>query len=193
MRYSIGAEVDNDPRSRPTRKISSIAMRPDGIVRSVHFLPIKHPQHGENWMWPFDNPEFRELYDVVGTEQTWELYMASLLDAIEKLPGNIVGHFYVPAKFGHWPSDEALEAYEDRLLDACAERGMAVVDQRALFLQARRRRRSAAREISRGQSAALAKGQGEGRDDRGRVRRAQPEGPGAKLRGGAPRSWTGPT
>jgi HisJ family histidinol phosphate phosphatase len=126
MRYSIGAEVDNDPRSRPDAQNIVDAMRPDGIVRSVHFLAIKHPQFGENWMWPFDNPEFRDVYDIVGTEQTWELYMATLIDAIEKLPGHIVGHFYVPAKFGHWPSDEVLEAYEDRLLDACAERGMAV-------------------------------------------------------------------
>lgn len=126
MRYSIGAEVDNDPRSRPDAQNIVDAMRPDGMVRSVHFLSITHPQHGENWMWAFDNPEFRELYDVVGVEQTWELYVATLLEAIDKLPGNIVGHFYVPAKFGHWPADEALERYEDRLIDACAERGMAI-------------------------------------------------------------------
>ena len=125
MRYSIGAEIDNDPRSRPDAQNIVDAMRPDGMIRSVHFLPINHPQHGE-WMWPFDNPEFKELYDVVGTEQTWELYMTTLLEAIDKLPGNIVGHFYVPAKFGHWPSDEALERYEDRFLEACAERGMAI-------------------------------------------------------------------
>jgi HisJ family histidinol phosphate phosphatase len=126
MRYSIGAEVDNDPRSRPDAQNIVDAMRPDGMVRSVHFLPITHPQHGENWMWPFDNPEFKEFYDVVGTENVWELYIATLLDAIDKLPGHIVGHFYVPAKFGHWPDDAKLAQYEDRLLDACAERGMAV-------------------------------------------------------------------
>jgi HisJ family histidinol phosphate phosphatase len=126
IRYSIGAEVDNDPRCRPDAQNIVDAMRPDGMIRSVHFLPITHPQHGENWMWPFDNPEFAELFDVVGTERVWEIYMATLLDAIEKLPGHIVAHFYVPAKFGHWPDDTALEGYEDRLLDACAERGMAV-------------------------------------------------------------------
>jgi HisJ family histidinol phosphate phosphatase len=126
MRYSIGAEIDNDPRSRPDAQNIVDAMRPDGMVRSIHFLPIDHPTHGENWMWPFDNPEFIELYEVVGVEQTWELYMAALLDAIDKLPGNIVGHFYVPAKFGHWPSDEALERYEDQLVAACAERSMAI-------------------------------------------------------------------
>ncbi len=126
MRYSIGAEVDNDPRSRPDAQNIVDAMRPDGMVRSVHFLPINHPQHGENWMWAFDNPEFKEFYDVLGTEAVWELYMATLLDAIDKLPGHIVGHFYVPAKFGHWPDDAKLEEYEDKMLDACAERGMAV-------------------------------------------------------------------
>jgi len=126
IRYSIGAEVDNDPRCRPDAQNIVDAMRPDGMIRSVHFLPIAHPQHGENWMWPFDNPEFGELFEVVGTERVWEIYMATLLDAIEKLPGHIVAHFYVPAKFGHWPDDETLEGYEDRLLDACAERGMAV-------------------------------------------------------------------
>jgi HisJ family histidinol phosphate phosphatase len=126
MRYSIGAEVDNDPRSRPDAQNIVDAMRPDGMIRSVHFLPITHPTHGENWMWAFDNPEFKDLYDVVGTAAVWEIYMATLLDAIEKLPGHIVGHFYVPAIFGHWPEDDVLEAYEDKLVDACAERGMAI-------------------------------------------------------------------
>jgi HisJ family histidinol phosphate phosphatase len=134
MHYSIGAEVDNDPRSRPDAQNIVDAMRPDGMVRSVHFLPIVHPQHGENWLWPFDNPEFKDLYDVVGTQNVWALYMATLLDAIDKLPGHIVGHFYVPAKFGHWPDDAELETYEDRLLDACLERGMAVeINSRYLY------------------------------------------------------------
>ncbi|MBC5811133.1 MAG: hypothetical protein GIW95_09850 [Candidatus Eremiobacteraeota bacterium] len=126
MRYSIGAEVDNDPRSRPDAQNIVDAMRPDAIIRSVHFLTIDHPDHGPNWQWPFDNPEFKHLFDHVGTERAWELYMATLLEAVEKLPGHIVGHFYVPAKFGHWPAQETLEKYEDQLIDACAARGMAI-------------------------------------------------------------------
>lgn len=126
MRYSIGAEVDNDPRSRPDAQNIVDAMRPDGMIRSVHFLTIEHPVHGPNWNWAFDNPEFSSLYDHVGVEKTWELYMATLLDAIERLPGHIVGHFYVPANFGHWPEETVLEGYEDRMLDAVAARGMAV-------------------------------------------------------------------
>lgn len=126
MRYSIGAEIDNDPRCRPDAQNIVDAMKPDGMIRSVHFLPITHPTHGENWMWPFDNPEFKDLYDVVGLDNVWEIYMSTLLDAIDKLPGHIVGHFYVPAKFGHWPADDVLEAYEDRFLAACAERNMAI-------------------------------------------------------------------
>ena len=134
MRYSIGAEVDNDPRSRPDAQNIVDAMKPDGLVRSVHFLPIAHPQHGENWMWAFDNPEFKEFFEIVGTERVWEIYMETLLDAIEKLPGHIVGHFYVPAKFGHWPDEAVLEGYEDRLVDACAERGMAIeINSRYLY------------------------------------------------------------
>jgi HisJ family histidinol phosphate phosphatase len=134
IRYSIGAEVDNDPRCRPDAQNIVDAMRPDGMIRSVHFLPISHPLHGENWMWPFDNPEFADLYETVGTEQVWEIYMATLLDAIDKLPGHIVAHFYVPAKFGHWPEESVLEAYEDRLVDACAERSMAIeVNSRYLY------------------------------------------------------------
>jgi HisJ family histidinol phosphate phosphatase len=126
MRFSIGAEVDNDPRSRPDAQNIVDAMRPDGMIRSVHFLTIEHPVHGPNWNWPFDNPEFSSLYDHVGTEKTWELYMAALLDAIERLPGNIIGHFYVPANFGHWPDAATLEKYEDQMLDAAHARGMAV-------------------------------------------------------------------
>ncbi|HET6895708.1 MAG TPA: hypothetical protein VFH72_10045 [Candidatus Baltobacteraceae bacterium] len=126
MRFSIGAEVDNDPRARPDAQNIVDAMRPDGMIRSVHFLTIEHPEKGPDYQWAFDNPEFRDLYDVVGTERVWELYMAKLLDDIEKLPGHIIGHFYVPANFGHWPDPAKLEQYEDQLLDACAARGMAV-------------------------------------------------------------------
>jgi HisJ family histidinol phosphate phosphatase len=126
MRFSIGAEVDNDPRARPDAQNIVDAMRPDGMIRSVHFLTIEHPEKGPDYQWAFDNPEFRDLYDVIGTERVWELYMAKLLDDIEKLPGQIVGHFYVPANFGHWPEPAKLEAYENQLLDACAARGMAV-------------------------------------------------------------------
>ena len=126
MRYSIGAEVDNDPRSRPDAQNIVDAMRPDAIIRSVHFIPITHPVYGENWPWPFDNPEFQDLFEVVGVEHTWELYVTALVDAIERLPGHIVGHFFVPAVFGHWPDDAKLDEYENRVLDAAAARGMAV-------------------------------------------------------------------
>jgi len=126
MRYSIGAEVDNDPRSRPDAQNIVDAMRPDAIIRSVHFIPITHPVLGENWPWPFDNPEFKDLYETVGTEQTWETYVNALVDAIERLPGHIVGHFFVPAVFGHWPDDTKLDEYENRVLDAAGARGMAV-------------------------------------------------------------------
>jgi len=126
MRYSIGAEVDNDPRARPDAQNIVDAMKPDGLIRSVHFLTIEHPEKGADWQWPFDSPEYTELYEHVGTERTWELYMATLLEAIDKLPGHIVGHFYVPASFGHWPNEKKLEEYEDRLLDAVSAKGMAV-------------------------------------------------------------------
>ncbi|HXP94125.1 MAG TPA: hypothetical protein VN905_11715 [Candidatus Binatia bacterium] len=126
MRFSIGAEVDNDPRSRPDAQNIVDAMRPDGMIRSVHFLTIEHPTHGPNWNWPFDNPEFSSVYEQVGTAKTWELYMATLLDAIERLPGHIVGHFYVPAIFGNWPDHATLDKYEDRMLEAASARGMAV-------------------------------------------------------------------
>jgi HisJ family histidinol phosphate phosphatase len=126
MRYSIGAEVDNDPRARPDAQNIVDAMRPDGIIRSVHFLPIDHPEKGADFMWPYDNPEFVALFEHVGTERTWELYTARLFDDMEKLPGHVVGHFYRPASFGHWPDQSALEKYEDRMLEIAAARGMAV-------------------------------------------------------------------
>jgi HisJ family histidinol phosphate phosphatase len=126
MRFSIGAEVDNDPRSRPDAQNIVDAMRPDATIRSVHFVPITHPVHGEGWHWPFDNPEFADLYESVGTDALWDSYIAILVDAIERLPGHIVGHFYVPAIFGWWPETEKLEAYENRVLDAVAARGMAI-------------------------------------------------------------------
>lgn len=134
MRYSIGAEVDNDPRARPDAQNIVDAMRPDGIIRSVHFLPIDHPEKGADFMWPFDNPEFASLFDHVGTERTWELYTARLFEDMEKLPGHVVGHFYRPAEFGHWPQTPVLEAYEDRLLEIARSRGMAVeINSRGIY------------------------------------------------------------
>jgi HisJ family histidinol phosphate phosphatase len=126
MRFIIGAEVDNDPRARPDAQNIVDAMRPDGLIRSIHFLQIEHPVHGPGWQWPFDNPEFASLYETVGVDRVWELFMTALFDAIEKLPAHIVGHFYVGAKFGHWPAESTVEAYEDRLIAACREHNVAI-------------------------------------------------------------------
>jgi HisJ family histidinol phosphate phosphatase len=126
MRFSIGAEVDNDPRARPDAQNIVDAMRPDGVIRSVHFINIDHPEKGADWSWAFDNDEFAHLYDVVGADRIWQLYTTKLFDDLEKLPGNVAGHFYGPAVFGHWPAQKALEGYEDRLLEICHARGTAV-------------------------------------------------------------------
>jgi HisJ family histidinol phosphate phosphatase len=126
MRFSIGAEVDTDPRARPDAQNIVDAMRPDGLIRSVHFLNVDHPEKGADWPWPFDNEEFAGFFDVVGTDRTWEMYVAKLLDEIDKLPGNIVGHFYAPAIFGHWPESKRLDGYENRLIEACRRRAMAI-------------------------------------------------------------------
>ena len=126
MRFSIGAEIDNDPRARPDAQNIVDAMRPDGIIRSVHFVPIAHPEKGADWLWPFDNEEFSALHDVVGTDTLWDLYIAKLLDDLERLPTHVVGHFYVPATFGRWPAQKRLEEYEDRMLDVAHRRGLAI-------------------------------------------------------------------
>ena len=126
MRFSIGAEMDNDPRARPDAQNIIDAMRPDGIIRTVHFVPITHPEKGADWLWPFDNEEFSGLHEVVGTDKLWELYMAKLLDDLEKLPAHIVGHFYAPATYGRWPTNKKLDEHEDRMLDVAHRRGLAV-------------------------------------------------------------------
>jgi HisJ family histidinol phosphate phosphatase len=126
MRFSIGAEIDNDPRARPDAQNIVEAMRPDGIIRSVHFVPIQHPEKGADWLWPFDNEEFGELFDVVGADKLWELYIVRLLDDLEKLPTHIVGNFYAPAIFGRWPVQKKLEEYEDRMLEVAHRRGLAI-------------------------------------------------------------------
>ncbi len=126
MRFSIGAEVDNDPRSRPDAQNVVDAMKPDGVIRSVHFLPIEHPVTGDPWMWPFDNPEFSDVFGKIGVEETWERYTDLMVETINTLPGDILGHLHVPGKFGHWPEEQRLEAHEDRILEACARRGMGI-------------------------------------------------------------------
>lgn len=126
MRFSIGAELDNDPRSRPDAQNIVDAMRPDAMLRSVHFITIDHPTSGPNFNWNFDNPEFVSLYEHVGTARTWQLYMEALLKAVEELPGHIIAHFYVPANFGHWPERATLEKYEDQIVAAAKAKGMAI-------------------------------------------------------------------
>ncbi len=134
MRFSIGAEVDNDPRARPDAQNIVDAMRPDGIIRTVHFVNIEHPEKGADWPWPFDNEEFAHLHDVVGADKLWELYTAKLFDDIEKLPVHVVGHFYGPAVSGRWPAQKTLEGYEDRLMEICHRRGLAVeINTRMLY------------------------------------------------------------
>jgi len=126
LRFSIGAEIDNDPRARPDAQNIIDAMRPDGIIRSVHFVPIAHPEKGADWLWPFDNEEFSSLHETVGADTLWELYIAKLLDDLDKLPAHIVGHFYVPATFGRWPVQKKLDGYEDAMLDVAHRKGLAV-------------------------------------------------------------------
>src|SRR5580700_8787642 len=106
--------------------IVSEGLRPDGIIRSVHFVPIQHPEKGADWLWPFDNEEFGGLFEVVGADRFWELYIARLLDDLEKLPAHVVGNFYAPAIFGRWPAQKKLEEYEDRMLDVAHRRGLAI-------------------------------------------------------------------
>ena len=180
MRFSIGAEVDNDPRARPDAQNIVDAMRPDGIIRSVHYINIEHPEKGADWPWAFDNDEFAHLYDIVGADRIWQLYTAKLFDDLEKLPGNVAGHFYGPAVFGHWPAQKALEGYEDRLLEICHARGMAVEintrflyrdnpeDQQKKYLEANARLIRKAKErgvgIAIGSDAHSPKDQGNGFD-----------------------------
>jgi HisJ family histidinol phosphate phosphatase len=134
MRFAIGAEIDNDPRARPDAQNIVDALRPDGIIRSVHFVSIQHPEKGADWSWAFDSEEFAALHEVVGAEKLWELYTAKLFDDIEKLPTHIVGHFYVPATLGKWPSQKLIEGYEDRLLEICHQRGLGVeINSRFLY------------------------------------------------------------
>ena len=56
----------------------------------------------------------------------WELYIAKLIAQIETQRCDVAGHFYVPAKFGHWPAAAKLDEYEDRFLSACLRRNAAV-------------------------------------------------------------------
>ncbi len=126
MRFAIGAEIDNDPRARPDAQNIVEALRPDGVIRTVHFVNITHPEKGADWAWAFDSEEFASLHEVVAPETLWELYTAKLFDDLDKLPAHIAGHFYVPLTLGKWPNQKTLEGYEDRLLEICHRRGIAI-------------------------------------------------------------------
>jgi hypothetical protein len=144
MRFSLGAEVDNDPRARPDAQNIIDAMRPDGIIRCVSFLTIEHPEKGSDFSWSFDDEEFASLHESFGTERLWEQYVAKLLDDLEKLPSHVAGNFYMPARLGGWPAQERLEEYEDRLLAVCHARKLAVeINTRFLYRETSDERKKA--------------------------------------------------
>lgn len=133
LRCLIGVEADNDPRdARSAREILS-QWSPACVIRSVHFLDLEHPDGGR-WHWPFDNPEFSSFYDRYTARTVWRCYVETLLREIGERRTDVVGHFYVPAKFGHWPPLRELEEHEDRLIDACARGSLAIeFNTRALY------------------------------------------------------------
>ena len=143
MQFGIGLEADDDPRTSVEAPAILAAMQPELVIRSVHFLPIEHPETGEPWQWPFDNPEFAHVFELIGAEATWELYIAKLIAEIETQRCDVAGHFYVPAKFGHWPASVRLDDYEDRFLDVCRRRNAAVeFNTRLLYREPSERARS---------------------------------------------------
>lgn len=126
MQCSIGIEADNDPRNPAGLREIIEAIAPERIIRSVHFVSIAHPKTGAPWAWPFDNPAFADVFEHISAERLWQLYIDALVNDLRTLPSDIVGHFYVPSKFGHWPKRESLEEYEDRVLEVCCEKGIAI-------------------------------------------------------------------
>jgi HisJ family histidinol phosphate phosphatase len=133
LRCLIGVEADNDPRDAETAAEILAQWWPECVVRSVHFLEFEHPESGQ-WLWPFDNPEFSEFYAWYGARAVWRCYVETLLREIDGRRTDVVGHFYVPAKFGHWPPLSELKEYEDRMIDACARRSLAIeFNTRALY------------------------------------------------------------
>jgi HisJ family histidinol phosphate phosphatase len=133
LRCLIGVEADNDPRDAQAAAEILSQWSPACVIRSVHFLELEHPDGGA-WLWPFDNPEFSSFYECYATGTLWRCYVDTLLRQIGELRTDVVGHFYVPAKFGHWPKLRELEEHEDRLIDACARRCIAIeFNTRALY------------------------------------------------------------
>lgn len=149
MRFSLGAEVDNDPRARPDAQNIIDAMRPDGIIRCVSFLTIEHPEKGPDFAWSFDDEDFASIHESYGTERLWESYVAKLLDDLEKLPAQVAGNFYSPARLGGWPPPATLEAYEDRLLELCQARKLAIeINTRFLYRETSEERKQAYMEAN---------------------------------------------
>jgi hypothetical protein len=149
MRFSLGAEVDNDPRARPDAQNIIDAMRPDGIIRCVSFLTIEHPEKGPDFAWSFDDDDFVSIHESYGTERLWESYVAKLLDDLEKLPAQVAGNFYSPARLGGWPPPATLEAYEDRLLQVCHTRKLAIeINTRFLYRETSEERKQAYMEAN---------------------------------------------
>jgi HisJ family histidinol phosphate phosphatase len=133
LRCLIGVEADNDPRDAQAAAEILSQWSPACVIRSVHFLDVEHPDGGR-WLWPFDNPEFSSFFECYPARTVWRCYVETLLREIGEFRTDVVGHFYVPAKFGDWPPLRELEEHEDRLIDVCARNSLAIeFNTRALY------------------------------------------------------------
>ncbi len=88
----------------------------DLVLGSVHFIEG----------WGFDNPEQRHVWDSVDVTATWRKYFKIIEKLAESRLFDSVGHFDLPKKFGHRPSDKDLEEMVRPALDRMAMAGMGI-------------------------------------------------------------------
>ena len=181
MRFAIGAEIDNDPRARPDAQNIVDAMRPDGIIRSVHFVSIAHPEKGADWLWPFDSEEFcctprgrRRRTD----SGSFTSPSSSTISRSCRRTSSAT--FTSPPRSGSWPTQKQLEEYEDRMLEICTPRGLAVeINTRFLYRDHPEEQKKKYLEAN---SRLDSQSQGARRRHRRRFRRPQSEGSGQRVR-----------
>jgi histidinol-phosphatase (PHP family) len=103
-----GLEADYLPEhvEQIAKDLEDARSRADGarlVLGSVHFI-------GE---WAFDDPHHVEEWDHRDVDQAWRDYFALWCDAARTGLFDVMAHPDLVKKFGHWPSFDPIDLYEE--------------------------------------------------------------------------------
>lgn len=116
VRVALGVEVDFVPQCADEVKDWTKSQGLEVVLGSVHFLDY----------WAVDDPAQRFLWESADIAGVWRRYFELVKCMVETGLCHIVAHLDLPKKFGQRPSLAVQREVILPVLDAIAQRGMAI-------------------------------------------------------------------